>query len=73
MAAKKVYVPCFLMGDDGERAYEFIELTGVLVTGVGKAVPEGECMISSRVVQSTPPVRLQPKGNRPAPPGAPGP
>jgi len=64
MAAKKVYVPCYMVGDDGEKAYEFIELTGVLLRGPGKVVPEGECCISSRVITITPPARLQPKGNR---------
>jgi len=64
MAAKSVYVPCYMLGDDGEFAYEYIKLNGVVLQGVGQTVPEGECMISSRVVMSTPPAKLQPKGNQ---------
>lgn len=64
MAAKSVYVPCFMVGDDGKRAYEFIKLQGTVLMGAGQTVPEGECMISSRVIESTPPEKLQPKGNQ---------
>lgn len=67
MANKDVYVPCFMEGADGKRAYELIKLSGTVVRGLGKAVPEGECMISSRVIGKTPPVELQPRGNRPDP------
>jgi len=64
MASKFVYVPCYMEGDDGEFAYELIKLTGTILMGAGQAIDEGECMISSRVVQSTPPKSLQPKGNQ---------
>ena len=64
MASKSVYVPCFMVGDDGKKAYELIKLNGTIVQGAGQTIPEGECMISSRVVMSTPPPRLQPKGNQ---------
>jgi len=64
MAVKKVYVPCYMVGADGKKAYEFIELTGQIFTGPGKTVPEGECMINSRAVSQTPPERLQPRGNQ---------
>lgn len=64
MAQKDVYVPCYMRGADGELAYEFIKLTGTVLTGSGKTVPEGECCISSRVVVATPPAELQPRGNR---------
>jgi len=64
MAAKNVYVPCFMVGANGEKSYEYIKLSGVVLTGAGQTVPEGECMVSSRVIQSTPPARLQPKGNQ---------
>jgi len=63
MAAKKFYVPCYEEGDDGETAYEFIEVTGVLVKGPGKTVPEGEPCINSRAMTSTPPADMQPRGN----------
>jgi len=69
MAVKDVYVPCFMVGADGKRAYEFIKLQGTVFTGPGKFVPEGECCISSRVITSTPPEKLQPRGNAPAPGG----
>jgi len=64
MAAKSVYVPCYTIGDDGKKAYEFIKLNGTMVKGPGTTVPEGECMISSRVIGSTPPAALQPRGNQ---------
>jgi len=64
MAAKNVYVPCYMLGADGKLAYEFIKISGTVLTGAGQTVPEGECMISSRVVSSTPPASLQPKGNQ---------
>lgn len=64
MAAKNVYVPCYMVGDDGKKSYEYIKLTGTVLQGAGQTVPEGECMISSRVVSSTPPKRLQPRGNQ---------
>ena len=64
MAAKNVYVPCYMVGADGKKAYELIKLNGTVLTGAGQAIDEGECMISSRVIQSTPPKSLQPKGNQ---------
>jgi len=67
MAAINVYVPCFMLGADGKRAYEYIKLNGTVLTGGGQTVPEGECMISSRVIGKTPPARLQPAGNAPTP------
>lgn len=64
MAAVNVYVPCYMTGADGKKAYEFIKLTGVVMTGAGQTVPEGECCISSRVIVATPPTDLQPRGNQ---------
>jgi len=64
MAAKNVYVPCFMVGADGKMAYELIKLTGTVLTGAGQAIDEGECMIDSRVIRSTPPKALQPQGNQ---------
>jgi len=64
MAQISVYVPCFMVGADGRKSYEFIKLNGTVDTGPGKTVPEGECMIDSRVIRSTPPVELQPRGNQ---------
>jgi len=64
MAAKNVYIPCYMVGADGKKAYEFIKLTGTITTGPGNAVDEGECMIDSRVIRGTPPKSLQPKGNQ---------
>jgi len=64
MAAVSVYVPCYMVGADGKKAYEFIKLNGTVLTGAGQTVPEGECMINSRVVGQTPPTELQPQGNQ---------
>jgi len=64
MAAISVYVPCYMVGADGKKAYEFIKLNGTVLTGAGQTVPEGECMIDSRVIMSTPPEDMQPKGNQ---------
>lgn len=64
MAVKNVYVPCYMVGDDGKMAYEFIKLAGTVVKGPAQTVPEGECMIDSRVIRGTPPTRLQPRGNQ---------
>lgn len=64
MANKSVYIPCYMVGDDGEKAYEFIELKGTTFKGPGTTVPEGECMVDSRSITQTPPERLQPKGNQ---------
>jgi len=64
MAAKNVYVPCYMVGADGKKAYEFIKINGVVLQGAGQTVPEGECMVDSRVIGSTPPANIQPKGNQ---------
>ena len=64
MAAISVYVPCYMIGDDGKKAYEYIKLNGTVLQGAGQTVPEGECMVDSRVIRQTPPARLQPKGNQ---------
>lgn len=64
MAAISVYVPCFMVGADGKKSYEYIKLNGTVLQGAGQTVPEGECMINSRVIGKTPPTRLQPRGNQ---------
>lgn len=64
MSKMSVYVPVYMEGEDGKKAYELVRLTGTLETGPGTHVPEGEPMISSRVMGSTPPPKLQPGGNR---------
>jgi len=63
MAAVSVYVPCYMVGANGKKAYEFIKLNGTITTGPGNQVPEGECCIDSRVIVATPPASLQPPGN----------
>jgi len=63
MAVRKVFFPVYETGDDGKKAYEFIEVTGVLVKGPGKTVPEGEACVNSRSMTSTPPADIQPRGN----------
>ena len=64
MPAQKIYIPVYMVGADGEKSYEYVVVNGTYDTGPGKTVPEGEPMISSRVVQSTPSAKLQPKGNQ---------
>lgn len=64
MAAINVFVPCYMVGDDGKKSYEYIKLNGTVLMGAGQTVPEGECMIDSRVIGKTPPARLQPRGNQ---------
>ena len=57
MAAQKVYVPFYITGANGKKAYQFIELSGTLTNA---KVTEGAPMIDSRAVQSTPPQDNQP-------------
>lgn len=64
MAAVKIYFPIYMVGADGKKSYEYAVVTGTVTTGPGNTVPEGEPMVNSRVMASTPPLRLQPKGNR---------
>lgn len=63
MAQVSVYVPVYMVGADGKKAYELVKLTGTLTTGPGNLVPEGEPCINSRSMTLTPPAKLQPKGN----------
>jgi len=63
MAAVSVYVPVYMEGADGKKAFELVKLSGTLTTGPGNTVAEGEPMISSGSMTVTPPAALQPKGN----------
>jgi len=58
MAAIDIYVPVYMVGADGNLAYQFAKVTGVVTNA---KVPEGEVCISSRVLTQTPPERTQPK------------
>lgn len=64
MPAQKIYFPFYTTGEDGKKAYEWIVVTGVMSKGPGTTIPEGEVCVSSRSMASTPPARLQPKGNQ---------
>lgn len=57
MAAIDIYVPVYMTGADGKKAYQFAKLTGTVTTA---QVDEGAVMIDSRVVSKTPPQDLQP-------------
>jgi len=58
MAEIKIYVPCFMAASEGgKRAYYMAELTGQISD---QRVREGQVMISSRVIHSTPSPDLQP-------------
>jgi hypothetical protein len=58
MAAIDVYVPVYMVGADGTKAYQFAKLTGTV--GFAK-VPEGEVCLSSRTMTTTPAADKQPK------------
>jgi len=58
MAAIDMYVPVYMVGANGKKAYQFAKINGVTVTNA--RVPEGALCISSRVLTVTPPPKLQP-------------
>jgi len=64
MAQKSFYVPVYMEGSDGKKAYEFLKVSGTILQGTDQTVPEGEPMINPRSMSVTPPKRLQPKGNQ---------
>jgi len=72
MANKSFYVPVYMVGSDGKKAYELLKVSGTILQGPDQTVPEGEPCINSRAMTVTPPAKLQPKGNRPAAAGPPG-
>lgn len=58
MASIDLYVPVYMVGANGKKAYQFAKVNGVTVTNA--QVPEGELCIDARVMTTTPPDRLQP-------------
>lgn len=58
MAAIELYVPVYMVGADGKKAYQFAKVNGVTVTNA--QVPEGELCIKSGAVTTTPPQSIQP-------------
>lgn len=58
MASVDVYVPVYMVGADGTKAYQFAKLTGTLSLA---KVPEGEICLSSRTMTTTPAAAKQPK------------
>jgi len=57
-----VYVPCYMLGkpgskNEGKLSYQYAKINAVVTHA---KVPEGEVMISSRVIGKTPPAELQP-------------
>ncbi len=57
MAAVEIYVPVYMVGANGKKAYQFAKITAVVTNA---KVPEGALMISSRVIGQVPPEALQP-------------
>jgi len=57
MAAIDVYVPVYMVGANGKKAYQFAKITAVVTNA---KVPEGQLCINSRVMTSTPPPDIQP-------------
>jgi len=57
MAAIDIYVPVYMIGANGKKAYQFARITAVVTNA---KVPEGEVCISSRVLTVTPPAAIQP-------------
>jgi hypothetical protein len=57
MAAQTIWVPVYVVGADGKKAYQFAKLTGVMTN---THVPEGEPCINSRAMTVTPSTDLQP-------------
>jgi len=52
-----IWVPVYMVGANGKKAYQFAKITGVVTN---QKVPEGELCINSRVMTRTPPEDLQP-------------
>lgn len=58
MAAIDLYVPVYMTGANGKKAWQFAKVNGVTVTNA--QVPEGQLCIDSRSITVTPPADLQP-------------
>tara|TARA_Y100001951_G_scaffold104299_1_gene115484 strand:- start:1752 stop:1937 length:186 start_codon:yes stop_codon:yes gene_type:complete len=58
MATIELYVPVYMEGANGKKAYQFAKVSGVTVSNA--TVPEGELCIKSSATTSTPPVSQQP-------------
>jgi len=58
MAVIELYVPVYMVGADGKKAYQFAKVNGVTVTNA--QVPEGELCIKTSAVTTTPPQSIQP-------------
>ena len=64
MAAIKIYVPVYMVGENGKKAFQFAALTGTITNA---KVPEGAPMVSSRVMTTTPEGARQPPEPEPGP------
>lgn len=62
MAAIDIYIPVYMTGANGKKAYQFAKITGVVTKA---KVPEGAVCISSRVITSTPAQDRQPPASSP--------
>jgi len=63
MAAIDLYVPVYMVGANGKKAYQFAKVNGVTVSNA--QVPEGELCIKSSVMTTTPPADMQPPPTSP--------
>jgi len=66
VAAIDLYVPVYMVGANGKKAYQFAKVSGVTVSNA--KVPEGALCINSRALTVTPPKRLQPAASSPPTP-----
>jgi len=57
MASVDIFVPVWMTGADGKKAYQFAKLTGTVTNA---KVDEGAVMVDSRAVTQTPAQDLQP-------------
>jgi len=52
-----VYIPVYMVGANGKKAYQYAKLNAVVTNAF---VPEGAVCINSRAVTVVPPEKLQP-------------
>jgi len=62
MASIDIYVPVYMVGANGKKAYQFAKINAVVTNA---RVPEGALCINSRVLTVTPPEKLQPPPTSP--------
>jgi len=58
MANVSIYVPVYMVGANGKKAYQFAKLTGIVTHA---RVPAGKLCLKSNVLTVTPAAALQPE------------